>query len=163
MKSLMVALLLCSAGSAFAQSPGPFAAPPNLGKLPPPPWQASPEKPQFKLQLPGPAVQPFLALPAPKLERAKPSFSFDVDPGMVRKPQGFAPRPSRPAPRGDLYPKLKIQPTEIALLDPVSCLGPTLKAEPIPRTFPKAKLGRIPITWDSFRMVPIEPGAACNP
>jgi hypothetical protein len=86
-----------------------------------------------------------------------------MDSGIVRKPQGYAQKPARPAPHADLYPNLKIQPTEIALLAPVSWADPKLKAEPIPGTFPKAKLEPIPITWDAFRMLPAGGDAASNP
>jgi hypothetical protein len=126
-----------------------------------PPLQA-PGKPQFKWQSPD-ASQHFSIPQAPDVQvHIKPSIDHDVDPGMLRKPQGFAQHPSIPAPHGNLYPGLKIQPTEIAKLEGIS-IHPRLRPEPIPRVFPKAKVEPIPITWDEFRLSPAGEGASSNP
>ncbi|HEY3705149.1 MAG TPA: hypothetical protein VGL22_08825 [Terracidiphilus sp.] len=155
MRSFALALLLGSAGVAFAQTSTPFAAPPSLNQLFPAPSLQPPGKPQFKLKLPD-RRHNWLLLPAPKVHTPpRPSLSSGIDSGILRKPQGFAHQPSRPAPHTDIYPNLTIQPAEIALLTPPSDPGSKLKAEPIPLTFPKGRLEPIPITWDTFQLLPI--------
>lgn len=161
MKSFVIALVLCGVGLGRAQAPAnPPAAPMNPDQLFNSPLLEPPGKPQFKLQIPD-ASHRFFTLPQLKAHNPAESKS-KVDPGMLRKPQGFAQRPSRPAPRSDIYPGLKIQPTQIALLEsPPGDLRP--KALPIPTLFPKAKVEPIPITWDGFKMVPVETGSSATP
>ena len=117
MKSVALALFLYSAVPVFAQT-SPAPAPTNPDQL----FQLSPNltpsKPQFKLQMPG-RSNPFLPLPSPaqvavQQRPVKPT----VDPGMIRKPQGFASQQPRPAEPHSLYPGLMIQPTEMASLTP---------------------------------------------
>jgi hypothetical protein len=126
------------------------------------PLLQSPGKPQFKLQFPDSSRQLFSFQPPAVYAPPRPSIGSTVDPGILRKPQGFTQRPSRPAPHGNLYPDLKIQPTEIAKLEGIS-IHPRLRAEPIPRVFPNAKVEPIPITWDQFRMAPAGEGVSSNP
>jgi hypothetical protein len=153
MRFVSFAVLLCSLAPAVGQKPPDAQEKPEFRFQPP---LAAPGKPQFKLQIPKQG-KVFPLLPAPQIEvPPRMGMDWDVDPGIVRKPQGFAQKPGRPAPRRTLYPNLKIQPTEIALLGTGSCAEPTLKTEPIPRTFPKAKVEPIPITSDCLRMLPVE-------
>jgi hypothetical protein len=160
MKSLLIALVLSAGGLAYAQaSANPPPAPLNPDQLFQSPLLQPPGKPQFKLQLPD-TTHHLFGMQRP--EPTSPGSNSQVDPGILRKPQGFAERPSRPAPRNDIYPGLKIQPTQIALLETPPG-DPRLKAEPIPTTFPKARLEPIPITWDRFKMVSLEAGSSTNP
>ena len=163
MKSLLIALVLSAGGLAYAQASGnPPAAPVNPDQLFQSPLLQPPGKPQFKLQLPD-ATHQLFSLQRPEVHTpASAAGNSNVDPGILRKPQGFVQRPSRPAPHSDQYPGLKIQPVEIAKLEGVSMnLQP--KAEPIPTIFPKATLEQIPITWDGFKMVPVESGTSATP
>lgn len=160
MKCFVIALVLGGAGLAYAQAPAnPLAAPANPDQLFKSPL-LQPGQPQFKLQIPDGSHR-FFTLPHLKGRNPAESKS-NVDPGILRKPQGFAARPSRPAPRSDIYPGLKIQPTEIALLETPTG-SPRPKAEPIPTVFPNAKIEPLPITWDGFKMVPVETGSSANP
>jgi hypothetical protein len=160
MKSLLIALVLSAGGLAYAQaSANPPAAPVNPDQLFQSPLLQPPGKPQFKLQLPD-ATHQLFSLQRP--EAHAPAKANSVDPGILRKPQGFAQRPSHPAPHSEQYPGLKIQPVEIAKLEGASMnLRPN--AEPIPTVFPKARLEEIPITWDGYKMVPVESGSSANP
>jgi hypothetical protein len=117
----------------------------------------APGKPQFKWQYPDPSHRFFILPPEAPV---KPSINRDVDPQFSRKPKGFAQQPSRPASHSDIYPGLKIQPTEIAKLESFTAY-PDLKAEPIPTVFPNAKFEPIPITWDQYRVTLV--GAAASP
>jgi hypothetical protein len=160
MKSLAFTLLLCAAGLAHSQgTTKPPAVPSNPFQLFQTPPLQTPGTPQFKWRDPDPSHR-FFVLPPSAVHT--PTVNLDIDRGILREPQGFARHPSRPAPRGDLYPGLKIQPTEIAKLEGFSAY-PGLKTAPIPRLFPKAKLEPIPITWDKFHMTPIETGQFSNP
>ena len=161
MKTCVVALVLSTAGLAHAQTPAnPPPAPLNPDQLFQSPLLQPPGKPQFKLQLPDASHQFFRR---PPLQAHNPAESKSkIDPGILRKPQGFAERPSRPAPRSDIYPGLKIQPTQIALLQNPPA-DPRVKAEPIPIVFPKARLERIPVSWDELRIVRVETGSSATP
>jgi hypothetical protein len=162
MKSLLVALVLSAGGLAYAQASGnPPVVPVNPDQLFQSPLLQPPGKPQFKLQLPDATHELFsLQRPEPRTPKS-PGSTSNVDPGILRKPQGFAQRPSRPAPHSEQYPGLKIQPVEIAKLEGASTnLRPN--AEPIPTVFPKARLEEIPIAWDEFKMVPVEAGSSAN-
>ncbi|UWZ83298.1 hypothetical protein [Occallatibacter riparius] len=161
MKTYVIALALCGAGLAHAQSPStPPAAPQNPDQLFKSPLLQPPGKPQFKLQVPDSSHR-FFTLPQLKAHNPAESKS-KVDPGILRKPQGFAQRPSRPAPRSDIYPGLKIQPTQIALLEtPPGDLQP--KSLPIPTLFPNARFEPIPINWHGFKMIPVETGSSATP
>jgi hypothetical protein len=162
MRSLAIALLLGAAGLAHSQATSkPPAAPGGQDHLFPAPPSQAPGKPQFKWQYPDPSHR-FFILPPEVQTPVKPTIHSDVDPGISRKPKGFAQQPSRPAPHSDIYPGLKIQPTEIAKLEAFSAY-PDLKAEPIPTVFPKAKFEPIPITWDEFRVIPVGAAASSTP
>jgi hypothetical protein len=163
MKSLAIALVLGSAAAVHAQASGNSpAAPVNPDQLFQSPLLQPPGKPQFKWQYPD-ASHRFFILQTPDVGiRVKPSINQDIDPEILRKPRGFSQYPSRPAPHGNLYPGLKIQPTEIAKLEGIS-IYPRLGAEPIPRVFPKAKIEYIPITWGEFRLAPAGDGVSPNP
>jgi hypothetical protein len=116
MRYLAIVLVLCASGLAHAQaSPNPPPAPVNPDQLFKAPLLQPPGKPQFKWQYPD-ATHRFFTLPQPQLHNPAEN-KLKVDPGIFRKPRGFAERPSRPAPHSDLYPGLKIQPTQIAQLD----------------------------------------------
>jgi hypothetical protein len=118
MKSLVIALVLGSAAAVHAQTSGnPPAAPVNPDQFFKSPLPQPPGKPQFKLQLPDSSRQLFSFQAPAVYAPPKPSISLGVDPGILHKPQGFSQHPSRPAAHGNLYPGLKIQPTEIAKLD----------------------------------------------
>jgi hypothetical protein len=118
MRSLAIALVLGSAAVAHAQvSANPPAAPVNPDQLFKSPLLQPPGKPQFKLQLPDSSHQLFRFQPPAVYAPPKPSISSTVDPGILRKPQGFAQRPSHPAPQSKQYPGLKIQPVEVAKVD----------------------------------------------
>jgi hypothetical protein len=162
MKSLAIVLALCSACVAHAQG---SANPPTVPSDPHQFFHAPPlpqGKPQFKWQRPDASHRYFMFKPPEVTAPAKPLIDSNVDPGILRKPQGFEQRPSRPAPHRDLYPDLKIQPTEIAKLEGFGA-WPPLKAEPIPTVFPRAKFEPIPITWDEFRMIPAGAEPPSNP
>jgi hypothetical protein len=116
MKSLVIALVLCAGGLVHAQAPAnPPAAPVNPDQLFKSPLLQPPGKPQFKLQIPNLSHRSFVLPPS---QVYTPPAKTDIDPGIFRKPEGFAQRPSRPAPHSGLYPGLKIQPTEIATANP---------------------------------------------
>jgi hypothetical protein len=162
MKSLAIVLALCSAYLAHAQgSTNPPAVPSNPHQFfHAPPLQ--PGKPQFKWQLPDASHRFFAFQPPVVPAPAKPLIDSNVDPGILRKPQGFEQRTPRPAPHRELYPDLKIQPAEIAKLEGFGA-STQFKAEPIPTVFPGARFEPIPITWDEFRMIPIKAEAPSNP
>ena len=78
---------------------------------------------------------------------------------VIHPPQGiFADRQARPAQSSNLYPNLKLQPTETARLEPGLWPWPKAGEIPIPITSPNAQMQPIPITWDKFTMVPVGAG-----
>jgi hypothetical protein len=117
MRFVPLAVLFCSVAPAPGQT-SPEAQKKHEFRFQPP--LTIPGKPQFKLEIPKQGER-FPLVPAPKVEiQPQPRIDYDVDPGMLRKPQGFAPRPARPEPRRNLYPNLKIQPTLIGLACSIS-------------------------------------------
>jgi hypothetical protein len=118
MKSLVIALLFGTGGLAYAQeSAKPPSAPVNPDQLFQSPLLQPRGKPQFKLQLPDATHQLFSPQrPEPRTPKS-PESTSNVDPGILRKPQGFAERSARPAPHRDVYPGLNIQPVEVATVD----------------------------------------------
>lgn len=125
-------------------------------------WPQAPEsgKPHFKLQIPGNGLLPFRN-PEPTL-LTQPGKQPPADPGMVRRPHGFAQQTPHPAQPRNLYPDLKVLPIEIATLDlPGSPVG-VPELQPIPRTWTNAKVEPIPTTWSGYRMVPVTLPAGGN-
>lgn len=172
MKSIAIAILAAGAAAAGAQTQAPApSSPQQTFPLPP---ALSGEAPQFKMQVPGLGPSRGLA-PQFKLD---PSLPFaqsimkkphapgpQIDLGMVKHPsvRAFAVAPSRPAMRQDLYPGLKIQPTEMASVTPLPTLWPDAKMIPIPITWPDAEFEPIPRTIEGFTAAPIQVKGTASP
>jgi hypothetical protein len=158
MKSVVFVLVLACGGCglAYGQSPAPKQMP-DLGGLFQLPTTPENNKPQFKLQIPGDGFQAF-ALPEAPLKMA-PMPNAPGDPGMVRRPKGFAQRQPHPAQPHNIYPDLKVLPIELAKLEAPGQPQNQFGVEPIPTTWPKARIEPIPTTWQGYRMVPITAAA----
>lgn len=148
MKSLALAVLVASAASLSAQAPSdpgkPFQLPPAL----------SGQSPKFKLQMPMWGVKPpTIIVQQPQT----PAINSQIDQAMViHPPDGlFVQQPARPAGPQNLYPGLKILPTETASLGPLPTLWPNAKVIPIPITWPHAKVIPIPRDTSGFTTLPV--------
>ncbi len=151
--ALVVVLGCGGCGLANAQSPAPKPMP-DLGGLFQLPATPESGKPQFKLQIPGNGFEAF-ALPESTLI-VMPRQQTPADPGMVRRPKGFAQRQARPAQPHNIYPDLNVLPIEIAKVEGLDEPG---KLEPIPRVWPNARVEPIPTTWQGYRVVPVTAAA----
>ena len=149
MKTIVLAVLALSAVSLSAQAP----APSDSGKLFQRPPVLSGQSPQFKLQMPIWSLEPHTVWVQPQT----PAIDTHIDQAMViHPPEGlFAQQPGLPALSQNLYPGLKILPTELANVAPLPTLWPNAKVIPIPITWPHAKVEPIPTSTNGFRAVPV--------
>jgi hypothetical protein len=154
MRIFAFAVLAASAAMVSAQSSAP--APSDAGQLfqwPPTLWGSAP---QFKLQIPG-----FNSLPGYMshvvVETRSPGPNANIDEGIVmHPPKGtFAQQPSQPAPPQKLYPGLQFLPAEVAGLALPGGPFADAKMEPIPTTWPHAKVELIPRTFEGYKAMPV--------
>jgi len=144
MKPLIPALFLSAAVPALGQT---FQRPYQF-QVPPP--QQSPRI------LPQPRVFPFdKSVPAPGFTLPTPAPQFTnptLDEHIVRRPPkgSFTAQQPRTPLAANLYPGLKILPTETA--SPKE----TASMEPIPVYFPRFKMEPIPTIWPDRKMIPIQ-------
>ena len=147
MRISVFVLVVASAVSLAAQTPAPSTPEQRFQFSPRLPSQTQP----FKLQMDDKAntlaviVRPLTQEPA-----------VGVDPGIVKHPieSTYAIQPGIAAMRQDLYPGLKIQPTELASVTPPA-LSPVDNGRSIPVTWAAAKMIPIPITWPDVKVIPI--------
>jgi len=142
MKTAALVLLLPAGGFAFAQfapqkpaQPGPqFQMPQQFSQ---PPEIVTPHTFRLDPRQWMPSRNVMVVMPmAPRS-----AFDTKVDPQMIVRPpkDSFAQHePRAPIPH-DLYPELKLLPTEEARLEPIPITWPDFKPEPVPITWPKAK------------------------
>lgn len=135
---MWIALLILAAPAAFGQNtlttpfaPEGFRAPQTLPRT-------------FMLQ-PLTKPIPMVIVPNAWFPRA----GAEIDPQIVRHPMpgAFAQQQPRVPIAQNLYPGLKLLPTE------------TARMEPIPITWPGFKLEPIPTTWPNVRAVPVKAAA----
>jgi hypothetical protein len=140
MKTLLPALLLSASVPALCQATAQPSFDPNqLFQMPP---QFQLHKPDFSnlFALSNPLVvfpSSRVLSPAPKPELGDPR----LDPKIVHRPSksDFAQQPTRTPLAHNLYPDLKLQPTETATLENIPAFWFKLRIVSIPTTFPNAK------------------------
>ena len=152
MRVFVFVLVALSSAALSSQTPAP--TPSSSDQL----FQSSPplssRSPHFKIQMDGNSPHFF----NPTIVIVNPSApGVHVDPGIVRHPPegSFAVRPAIPALPQNLYPGLKIQPTELASLAPLPTPLPDGQGISIPITWPNARMIPIPITWPDAKVIPI--------
>jgi hypothetical protein len=145
MKTLLPALLLSASAAALCQATAQRPVEPNqLFQMPP---QFQLHKPDFSklFALSNPLLvvpsSPVLS-PAPKSQLGNPQLDLQI----IHHPSqsDFFQQPSRTPLAHDLYPDLKLQPTETATLENLPTFWFRLKIVPIPTTFPDSKATLVP-------------------
>ncbi len=148
MRVFVFVLVAVSSAALSSQTPAQTpSGPDQLFHFSPP---LSSRSPHFKIQMDGSSPRVF----CPNIVIVNPPApDVHVDPGIVRHPPegSFAVTPSTPVLPQNLHPGLKIQPTELASLAPLTTPLPDGQGISIPIMWPNAKM--IPITWPDAKVI----------